>query len=107
MGWTIVRGVPRQNVGWQDRQPVYRDVPLCGKTCRLSLVFSLPVGLRKTSDGTSERQFINVAKGINFIVVVDLSPEADVSPAVDGHRNRGGPTGFARSRSDVIGTGET
>ena len=42
---------------------------------RLSLLFSLPVGMRTTRDGISELQFSIVPKGaFNFVGAVGVSP---------------------------------
>ena len=40
------------------------DVTHCGVARRLSLLLSLPIGMRITRDGISELQFSSVTKGI-------------------------------------------
>ena len=59
-----MRGVVRQNVCWQGRRPTNSDLTHCGMARRLSLLLSLPIGMRITRDGISELQFSSVAKGI-------------------------------------------
>ena len=62
----------------------------------LSLLFLLPFGMENWSDRTSEMQLMKVAS--NFVGAVG------VLPGVSEGRNRGVPTGSARSWSDGIGT---
>ena len=83
-----MRGVARQKVGWQGRRPAYSDVVYCGMERLLSLLLSLPVGMRITRNGVSA----------NFVGAVGVSPGGGES------RKKGVPTGSARSRSDGIGT---
>ena len=59
-----MRGVARQKVGWQGRRPANSDLAYWSMARRLSLLFSLLVGLRIRRDGVSELQFNSVAKGI-------------------------------------------
>ena len=63
-GGTLVRRVPRQNVGYQDRRSADNDVTHCDMSRRLSLLFSLPNGMQITRDGVSQLPFSSVAKAI-------------------------------------------
>ena len=56
-----MRGATRQEVGWQGRAD--NDATHGGVARRLSLAFSLSVGMRKARDGIRELRFINFAKG--------------------------------------------
>ena len=94
-----MRRVARQKVGWHYRRPADGDVTHCDVARRLSLLFSLPIGMRITRDGISELQTPAASpRASNFVGAVGVSPGRGVS------RKRGVPTGSARSPSDGIGT---
>ena len=59
-----MREVARQNDGRQGRRPADRDVTHHGVARRLSLLLSLPIGMRITRDGNSETQFSSVDEGV-------------------------------------------
>ena len=58
-----MRRVTRQEVGWLDLRPADSGVAHLGMARRRNLVLSLPAGMRKSRNGISELQFINVIKG--------------------------------------------
>ena len=59
-----MRGVACQDVGWQGRRPSDRDVTYRGVARRLSVLPSIPIGMRITCDGIGEPQFSSVVEGI-------------------------------------------
>ena len=59
-----MRGVARQMIGRQGRLSADSDVTYCGMARRLSLLLSLPIGLRRRRDRTSELYFSSVAECI-------------------------------------------
>ena len=61
---TLVRSVTRQNVGRLGWRPADSRVAPLGMARRPNLVFSLPVGMRKSRNGTRELRFIIVVEGV-------------------------------------------
>ena len=59
-----MRRVAHQKARRQDRRPADRDVTHRGVECRLSVVLSLPIGMRITRDGIGDPQFSSVTEGI-------------------------------------------
>ena len=59
-----MRKLARQKVDLQGRRPADGDATHCRVARRLSLLFSLPIGMRVTRDGISELEISSVAKGI-------------------------------------------
>ena len=93
-----MRGVARQKVGWQGRRPADGDVMYRGVARRLSVLFSLPIGMRTMRDGIREPQVSSVVEGIRMVGAVSVSPGEGVS------RRRGVPIVSAWSWSDGRGT---